>query len=102
MESGFVGRTVEQSERDFQYMEHLEERDWDVNNLNTLVQTLAAVPSESTIQTDATQTTTKKANPVKTLIGVAAIVGGAIMVGMGNPAGAMLIEAGGSTMGGGG
>ncbi len=80
MESGFVDRTVEQSNRDFQYMEHLEERDWDVNNLNTLVQTLAAVPSESTIQTDSTTTTV--ANPVKTLIGVAAIVGGAIMIGM--------------------
>jgi len=84
MESGFVDRTVRQSENDFKYMEHLEERDWDVNNLNTLVQTLAAVPSESGQET----TTTKSSSPVKTLIGVAAIVGGAIMVGMG-PAGAI-------------
>ncbi len=91
MESGFVDRTVEQSNLDFQYMEHLEERDWDVNNLNTLVQTLAAVPSES----GSTTTQTTKSNPVKTLIGVAAIVGGAIMVGMGNPAGgAKVIQAG--------
>ncbi len=78
MESGFVDRTVEQSDLDFKYMEHLEERDWDVNNLNTLVQTLAAVPSES----GSTTTQTKSANPVQTMIGVAAIVGGGIMVGM--------------------
>lgn len=80
MESGFVDRTVEQSKRDFQYMEFLEERDWDVSNLNVLVQTLATVPHETTTET------TKKDNPVKTLIGVATIAAGAIMVGMG-PAG---------------
>jgi hypothetical protein len=96
MESGFVDRTVDQSEKDFQYMEFLEERDWDVNNLNTLVQTLATVPSES----GQTTTTTKKSNPVKTLIGVAAIVGGAIMVGMGNPAGLKVMSAGASMAGG--
>jgi len=79
MESGFVDRTVEQSDLDFKYMEHLEERDWDVNNLNTLVQTLAAVPSESGQES----TTTTKDSPMKTMIGVAAIAGGAIMVGMG-------------------
>jgi len=78
MESGFIDRSVEQSKMDFKYMEHLEERDWDVNNLNTLVQTLAAVPSESTqIQTEET-----KANPIKTLIGAATIAAGAIIIGM--------------------
>jgi len=76
MESGFVDRTVDQSNKDFEYMEFLEERDWDVNNLNTLVQTLATVPSETTTQIDSTQTTEEQANPVKTMIGVAAIVGG--------------------------
>ncbi len=77
MESGFIDRTVDQSKKDFQYMEYLEERDWDVTNLNTLVQTLATVPSESSTET------TTKANPVKTLIGVATIATGAIMIGMG-------------------
>lgn len=76
MESGFVERTVEQSKLDFKYMEHLEERDWDVNNLSTLVNTLAAVPHETS------KTTTETANPVKTLIGVATIAAGAIMIGM--------------------
>ncbi|KKN01929.1 hypothetical protein LCGC14_1122800 [marine sediment metagenome] len=95
MESGFIDRTVDQSKKDFQYMEYLEERDWDVNNLNTLVQTLASVPSESTT----VQTEQKSASSVKTLIGVGAIVTGAIMVGMGNPAGLAMISAGGSALG---
>lgn len=91
MESGFVDRTVEQSKLDFKYMEYLEERDWDVTNLNTLVQTLATVPSESSTET----TTTKSANPVKTLIGVATIAAGAIMIGM---SGGTLAVLGGSLM----
>jgi len=82
MESGFIDRTVDQSEKDFQYMEFIEERDWDINNAGQLANILATVPSESTVQTDSTQTTETAANPVKTLIGVAALVGGAIMVGM--------------------
>ena len=93
MESGFVERTVEQSKLDFKYMEHLEERDWDVSNLNVLVQTLAAVPSETTTET------TKKANPIKTLIGVATIAAGAIMVGLNPAIGAALIGAGSKTVG---
>ena len=93
MESGFVDRTVEQSKLDFQYMEFLEERDWDVSNLNVLVQTLASVPHETTTET------TKKANPIKTLIGVATIAAGAIMVGMNPAAGAALIGAGAETVG---
>lgn len=91
MESGFVERTVEQSKMDFKYMEHLEERDWDVNNLSTLVNTLAAVPHE----TSQTVTETKKANPVKTLIGVATIAAGAIIIGM---SGGSLLMVGGSMM----
>ena len=78
MESGFIDRSVEQSKMDFKYMEHLEERDWDVNNLSTLVNTLAAVPHETTQVT----TEQKSVSPIKTMLGVAAIVAGVIIIGM--------------------
>ncbi len=90
MESGFVDRNVEQSKLDFKYMEHLEERDWDVSNLNVLVQTLQSVPHE----TSQTSTTETKDNAMKTLIGVATIAAGAVMVGMGNPGGISTIKKG--------
>ncbi len=93
MESGFVDRSVDQSRRDFRYMEFLEERDWDVGNLSNLVNTIAAVPHES-----GTEVTTA-ANPVKTLMGVATIATGAIMIGMGNPMGAKVMGAGASMTG---
>lgn len=101
MESGFIDRSVEQSELDFKFMEYIDEREWDVTNLSTLVQTLQGVPSESTVQTDSTQTTQTKDNAVKTLIGVAAIVAGVITM---NPAlvgmGAKETSGGGGTGGG--
>lgn len=102
MESGFVDRTVEQSKLDFKYMEHLEERDWDVSNLNVLVQTLASVPHETTQVSEEV----RKANPIKTLIGVATIAAGAILIGMTAGAATPLVAAqmaaaGGAAMSGG-
>jgi hypothetical protein len=81
MSTGLTERTRDQADLDFQYLEHLEERDWDVSNLSTLVQTLASVPSESTIKSDSTQTTTSKPSPLKTIAGIGAITAGAIMTG---------------------
>lgn len=90
MESGFVERTVDQSKMDFKYLEHLESRDWDVNNLSNLVSTLASVPSESSMESETVETT--KPNPIKTMVGVAAIAAGAITM---NP---MLMSGGMSMM----
>jgi len=81
MDSGFVERTRDQADLDFKYLEHLEERDWDVTNLNTLVQTLAAVPHDITESGESTTVETTSANPVKTIAGIAAITAGAIMTG---------------------
>jgi len=81
MATGLTERTRDQADLDFQYLEHLEGRDWDVSNLSTLVQTLASVPSESTIQTDSTTTQTSKPSPLKTISGIGALTAGAIMTG---------------------
>ena len=81
MATGITERTRDQADLDFKYLEFLEERDWDVNNLSTLVQTLAGVPSESSQTTDSTTTTTKSDSPMKTIIGIAAITAGAVMTG---------------------
>lgn len=81
MDSGIVERTRDQAELDFKYIEHLEERDWDVTNLSTLVNTLAAVPHDVTESGESTTTETKKSNPMKTILGIAAITAGAIMTG---------------------
>ena len=81
MDSGFVGRTQEQADKDFQYLEHLEGRDWDVANLNTLVQTLAAVPSNVTESGESTTVEKTSQSPIKAIAGIAAITAGAIMTG---------------------
>lgn len=81
MDSGFVERTKEQAGLDFQYLEHLEERDWDVSNLSTLVQTLAAVPSDITESGESTATEVTKDSPLKTIAAIGAITAGAIMTG---------------------
>lgn len=79
MATGMTERTRDQADLDFKYLEHLEERDWDVQNLDTLVRTLQSVPHDVT-QTG-TQTETSKDSPMKAIAGIGAIVGGAIMTG---------------------
>lgn len=100
MATGLGERTRDQADMDFKYLEHLEARDWDVSNLNTLVQTLGGVPHETSQTMDSTETVEKKANPVKAIAGVAMIAGAAIMTGgaaLANPA---LWSAAGGMMGG--
>lgn len=79
MKSGLTQRTQEQADLDFKYIEHLEERDWDVSNLNTLVQTLASVPHDITETSVTTQES--KDDPMKAIAGIAMIAGSAIMTG---------------------
>lgn len=96
MNSGFVERSRDQAELDFKYIEHLEERDWDVTNLNTLVQTLASVPHEYTRSGESTTTETAKPSATKLLAGAAMITAG-IMTG--GAALAPMVAAGGQTAG---
>lgn len=103
MSTGMVGRRRDQAELDFKYLKHLEERDWDINNIGTLANVLATVPHGST-QTGTsrgTQTTTreKSSSPLKTIAGVGAIAAGAIMTGGGSVLGKALIGAGTSAFG---
>jgi len=79
MQTGLTERTRDQADLDFQYLQHLEKRDWDVNNLDTLIKTLSSVPHE--YSTSGEQTTTKQDSPLKALSGIAAITAGAIMTG---------------------
>jgi len=76
MGSGLVERTREQADLDFKYIEHLENRDWDVNNLSTLVQTLGTVPHESTQKVDEKVTEETKPDAMKMVAGVAMIAAG--------------------------
>lgn len=79
MSTGLTERTRDQADLDFQYLEHLEERDWDITNLDTLVRTLQSVPHEYTQYGE--QTTTSSSSPLKTLAGIGALTAGAIMTG---------------------
>ena len=92
MTTGLTERTRDQADLDFQYLEHLEKRDWDIGNLDVLVRTLQAVPHE--YSTTGEQTTESKPSALKTISGIGALTAGAIMTG-----GASL-KAGGSFWGG--
>ena len=81
MSTGMIERTRDQAEADFKYLEHLESRDWDINNLNTLVQTLSAVPYETTNTTNSTTETKTSESPMKTIAGVASMAAGAMITG---------------------
>lgn len=104
MSTGLVGRTRDQAELDFKYLEYLEERDWDINNIGTLTNILATVPHEYTQSgqergTSESHTVTKeKPSPLKTIAGIGAITAGAIMTG-GASLGKTLISTGASALG---
>jgi hypothetical protein len=83
MATGHTERTRDQADLDFKYLEHLESRDWDINNVATLVDVLASVPHEysQTGESSGTTTETKSSSPLKTIAGIGAIAAGAIMTG---------------------
>lgn len=73
--TGGLSRTLEQAGLDFDYSQFLEARDWDVNNLKPLLDTLSTVPH--------TKTTTQKQKKgvFESVLGVAATVAGAYFTG---------------------
>lgn len=97
MNTGLVERTREQADLDFKYIEAIESRDWDVNNLSTLVQTLSSIPTESTQKVDSKTVEKTKPNAMKIVAGVAMIAAGVIT---GGAALAPMMAAGGSMIGG--
>jgi hypothetical protein len=89
--TGQAERQVDQLGKDFDYMQFIERRDWDVNNLQPL---LASIQGAKHGQTTTSKEKTSGGG-LSALAGMAATVGGAMM---GGPAGAMLM---GKMMGGG-
>lgn len=81
MSTGLTERTREQADADFKFLEFLEERDWDVQNLSTLVNTLASLPQEWDQKSQSETTTTTSDSPMKTLAGVASMAVGAMVSG---------------------
>ncbi len=96
MNSGLVERTQEQADLDFKYIEHLEARDWDVDNLSTLVQTLSNVPHETSQKQDSKTIEKTKPNAMKIVAGIAIIAAGVMT---GGAALAPMVAAGGSIAG---
>ncbi len=81
--TGGIKRQLEQAGLDFDYGQFIEARDWDVNNLGTLIDTLSTVPHTKT------RTVKEKKGAMGTILGVAATVAGAYFTG-----GASLMGAG--------
>lgn len=90
--TGAAERQVDQMGKDFDYMQFIERRDWDVNNLEPL---LAAIQGAKHGQTKSTKEKTSGGG-LSTVVGMAALVGGVMTA---NPA---LISAGGSMVSSGG
>jgi hypothetical protein len=77
MATGQVSRALQQSQLDFNYSQFVENRDWSVNNLQPLLQTIGAAKGTNV-------TTTKygaPSNPASAAIGAAATVAGAYFTG---------------------
>lgn len=83
MNTGLQERTQEQADLDFQYIEAIEERDWDVNNLSVLVETLRGIPHNTSSYGSSTSRSYEEESPLKMVAGVAMIAGGGMMGGFG-------------------
>jgi hypothetical protein len=99
--TGEVDRIVRQAADDFDYGQFLEARDWDVNNLGVLLQTLGAVPKDVTATTDATNVTesVEQSGMLGQLLGAGVAIAGAFFTGgmsLAAGAGATAAGAGGS------
>lgn len=81
--TGGLSRQLEQAGINFDYQQFIEARDWDITNLDPLLKTLQAVPYTRKSEGTNTQTTESKGSTLGAVVGVAAMVAGAITV---NPA----------------
>lgn len=96
MATGGVERSIDQANRDFDYGQFLERRDWDVNNLNNLISAIQGVNSTAgTTETDYKKK--EKKSVWGTVLGIAGTAIGAIY---GGPAGAQAGGAIGGAVGG--
>lgn len=73
--TGGLKRSLEQANLDFDFMQFIEARDWDVTNLQPLLATLSSVPHGETM------TTTTSGGTFQAILGAAATVAGAYFTG---------------------
>jgi len=97
LQTGLVGRTQEQQALDWEYFKHIEERDWDITNLQPLLEALSSVPHGTT----QTQTDTSSGGGLQQILGLASTVIGSIYGGplggaAGSAFGGMINDGGGS------
>lgn len=87
MATGGTERAIDQANRDFDYGQHLERRDWDVNNLNNLISAIQGVNSTA----GTTETNYKKKEKKSTWGTILGVVGTAVgaMYGMPQVGGAI-------------
>lgn len=83
MSAGAAQRGVDQARADFDFGEFTREIDWDIRNLQPLLQALSTVPFSTS--TTGEQTTSTDSDPFGQLLGLSAIAAGAMF---GGPAGA--------------
>jgi hypothetical protein len=83
MNTGNVARVVQQSQDNFNYGQFLENRDWNVNNLTPLLQTLSSIPKNQyqNMTSDQVATTVQKSGGAMQIIGAAAAIAGAFFTG---------------------
>ena len=82
MATGATDRTIRQAMADFDYGQFVENRDWDIRNLNAMLTALNGVKGSTT--TTQTSVTEQEGDPLGQVLGLAATVMGAMY----NPAGA--------------
>lgn len=77
METGATERSIDQANRDFQYGQFLERRDWDINNLNNLIAAIQGVDSTAG-KTEETYGKKPKKSTFGTILGLAGTAVGAM------------------------
>lgn len=84
-QTGRTEREVDQLGKDFDYGQFIEQRDWDVNNLEPLLRSIQMAKHGQTTTDNTTQKTS--GGGLSSLVGMAAVAGGAVL---GGPAGVAL------------
>jgi hypothetical protein len=76
LRTGQVGRLLEQADLDFDYQQFIENRDWDIDNLQPLLQTLGSINSGGTTTTSQSSGVSKTAAVLGALGTVVGYYGG--------------------------
>lgn len=68
--TGLTERSIDQAQKDFDYQQFIESRDWDINNLGPLLEALSMAPYETTT------TSETEGSKLGTAVGLASTIGG--------------------------